>query len=139
MFASPVMTMQARTFDAALSLARPGCFRVPSEWDRVSIPGRQRRRIGMAESGSIREGPPLESATIEGPPPAFDQVQQGSASGQGMEVEPLMPKVPQQALGAGVDGEVIDDHVDISCRNPYVHLLHQRDERGAIPALADME
>jgi len=103
------------------------------------MPARQRRRVGPAEAGGIREGPPCEGATIQDSPPAFDQVQPGSAGRQAMAVEPWMPKVPQQALGAGVDGAVIDDHVDRSCRNPCVHLLHQLNERGAVPALAHVE
>jgi hypothetical protein len=54
--------MQATTLDAAPGPARPRGLWVPSEWGRVSMPARQRRRVGPAESGGIREGPPCEGA-----------------------------------------------------------------------------
>src|SRR5918999_741318 len=103
------------------------------------IPACQSTHVRLSDLTGIGKVMAVQGFTAQDAPPAFDQIQPGSTSGQKVEVKPGVTKVPKESLDTVVDGEVIDNHCQLSRGKPPVYFLHELDKSGTVPILTVMQ
>src|ERR671919_187479 len=134
-----MVTVETTTSNTTPSPAPLLTLGVPPKGSWSFLPSCQRIHIRLSDLTGIGKVVAVQGPVAQDAPPAFDQIQPGSASGEKVEVKPGMAQVPQESLDTVVNGEVIDNHCPLASGKPLDYFLHELYEGGTVPMLTVMQ
>ena len=134
-----MVTMETTTSNTTPSPVTLWTCGVPLKGSWSFVPTCQSGHIRLSDLTGISKVAAVQGSTAQDAPPAFDQIQPGSTSGEKVEVKPGVAQVPQESLDTVVNGEVIDNHCHLASGKPLVYFLHELYEGGTVPMLTVMQ